>query len=125
MATSMSSFRAPIISSAAPPTPRNRKNPTISDKSSAWWAPIFGWPSEPDYFDNNVKIEPGKTISGHSEKESGRIASDKKPFRGCLTAEKAKELRRKTIETYNFHDVMYHSAIASRLASDVSERRDL
>ncbi|KAI3512652.1 hypothetical protein L1887_19970 [Cichorium endivia] len=39
---------------------------------------------------------------------------------GCFTEEKAKQLRMKTVETVNFHDMMYHSAIASRLASDVS-----
>lgn len=39
---------------------------------------------------------------------------------GCFTEEKAKQLRRKTAEGYAFHDVMYHSAIASRLATDVS-----
>ncbi|KAJ8765539.1 hypothetical protein K2173_014661 [Erythroxylum novogranatense] len=39
---------------------------------------------------------------------------------GCFTEEKAKELRRKTAEGSAFHDLMYHSAIAARLASDVS-----
>nr|GEX43528.1 hypothetical protein [Tanacetum cinerariifolium] len=37
----------------------------------------------------------------------------------CFTEEKAKQLRMKTVEMSNFHDVMYHSAIASRLASDI------
>ena len=36
---------------------------------------------------------------------------------GCFTEEKAKQLRMMTKDT-SFHDVMYHSAIASRLASD-------
>ncbi|PWA57606.1 hypothetical protein CTI12_AA405630 [Artemisia annua] len=41
---------------------------------------------------------------------------------GCFTEEKAKQLRMKTVEMSNFHDIMYHSAIASRLASDVTRR---
>jgi hypothetical protein len=36
---------------------------------------------------------------------------------GLLTGEKARQLRVRMIETQSFHDAMYHSAIASRLAS--------
>ncbi|KAI3455361.1 hypothetical protein Pfo_012024 [Paulownia fortunei] len=116
MATAFSSFRTPIVSSAAPPNPRNRKNSTAAGAGqSNWWAPLFGWSSEPDYINNGVKIEAGQV-----ENESGRIVPEKNLFRGCFTEEKAKELRKKTIETSTFHDIMYHSAIASRLASDVS-----
>ncbi|PWA46609.1 hypothetical protein CTI12_AA507030 [Artemisia annua] len=43
---------------------------------------------------------------------------------GGFTEEKAKQLRIKTVEMANFHDIMYHSAIASRLASDVYGRCD-
>ncbi|KAJ6394436.1 hypothetical protein OIU77_023614 [Salix suchowensis] len=41
---------------------------------------------------------------------------------GSFTEEKAKQLRRKTLEGSTFHDIMYHSAIASRLALDGSGR---
>jgi hypothetical protein len=34
-----------------------------------------------------------------------------------LTQEKARQLRMRMMETQSFHDAMYHSAIASRLAS--------
>uniref|UniRef100_A0A0E0BXV9 Uncharacterized protein n=1 Tax=Oryza meridionalis TaxID=40149 RepID=A0A0E0BXV9_9ORYZ len=36
---------------------------------------------------------------------------------GVLTEEKARQLRARMMETESFHDCMYHSAIASRLAS--------
>ncbi|KAI3890740.1 hypothetical protein MKX03_019132 [Papaver bracteatum] len=36
---------------------------------------------------------------------------------GCFTEEKPKQLRIKAMESANFHDIMYHSAIASRLDS--------
>ncbi|TYG49315.1 hypothetical protein ES288_D10G084400v1 [Gossypium darwinii] len=41
---------------------------------------------------------------------------------GSFTEEKARQLRKKTMENSSFHDMMYHSAIASRLASDISEK---
>ncbi|GAB4842045.1 Boron transporter 4 [Ancistrocladus abbreviatus] len=44
--------------------------------------------------------------------------------RGCPTEEKAKQLRTKTIESSTFHETMYHSAIVSRLASDLSGLQD-
>lgn len=120
MATLFSSFHTPIVSSAAPPNPRNRKNPAAAAQSNNWLAPLFGWSSEPDYINSGAKIEADKVVSGQSDSESGRIGAEKNLFRGCFTEEKAKELRKKTIETSSFHDIMYHSAIASRLASDVS-----
>ncbi|KAJ0482986.1 hypothetical protein HanIR_Chr13g0659961 [Helianthus annuus] len=41
-----------------------------------------------------------------------------------FTDENARKLRMLTSETESFHDVMYHSAIASRFASDFSDRVD-
>ncbi|KAL8522335.1 hypothetical protein ACS0TY_012472 [Phlomoides rotata] len=101
MAVTFPSFRTPISSSAALPNPPK-------PKSNTWWTPIFGWSSGPDYITNQIsKSPPVKRI-----------------FRGCLTEEKAKELRKKMAETTTFHDIMYHSAIASRLATDFSGRND-
>ncbi|XP_051135929.1 uncharacterized protein LOC127254720 [Andrographis paniculata] len=114
MAAAFSAFPTPIVPAAAS---RSRKSPPAAQRSS-WWAPVFGWSSEPDYVNGNARIEPDLDY----QEESGRVVGGKKQYRGCLTEEKAKELRRKTIQTYNFHDVMYHSAIASRLASDLSGR---
>ncbi|KAI3463376.1 hypothetical protein Pfo_020039 [Paulownia fortunei] len=119
MATTFSPFRTPIVSSAALPNPR-KSDP--SRKSNNWWAPIFGWPSEPDYISS--LSSDAKTEAGQDVTETGRVRPDKSFFLGCFTEEKAKELRKKTIETSTFHDIMYHSAIASRLASDVSGRHD-
>ncbi|XP_075515569.1 uncharacterized protein LOC142550216 [Primulina tabacum] len=98
MATTFSPIRSPIICSFKP-DPKPNANP-----SNKWWTTIFGWSTQPDYINNRSS----------DEKEKG--------LRGRFTAEKARELRRKTIETSSFHDAMYHSAIASRLASDLSER---
>ncbi|KAL3824319.1 hypothetical protein ACJIZ3_020348 [Penstemon smallii] len=118
MATTFSSFRtnSPIVCSSDPPNPNSN-----STRSSNWWTPIFGWSSEPNYINGAVKIESGQE-GGMSRPDngSGRVRPEKKLFKGWFTEEKAKELRKKTMETSTFHDIMYHSAIASRLASDVS-----
>ncbi|XXG45641.1 hypothetical protein AAC387_Pa02g0673 [Persea americana] len=102
-----------------------RSNPHRSSKPSSasasasanpnWWAPIFGWSSEPDYIDGD-----DRSRAQISDPDSGRAGSRFAP--GCFTEEKAKELRKKTMESANFHDVMYHSAIASRLASDLPDK---
>ncbi|XP_042055789.1 uncharacterized protein LOC121800281 [Salvia splendens] len=110
MAATLSSFRHPTVATAAVPRP---PKPDSSRRSNNWWAPILGWSAEPDYI-----------TSRSSDPESGRISADKSLFRGCFTEQKAKELRKKTIETTTFHDIMYHSAIASRLASDLSGRAE-
>ncbi|XP_027344876.1 uncharacterized protein LOC113857275 [Abrus precatorius] len=114
MANTLTFFRPAMMvrASAVPsgkPEPNNRK-----PGSSNWWAPLFGWPTDPDYIgspNSSHKVDP--------DRELGRLRSKFTP--GCFTEEKARELRRKTMETSSFHDLMYHSAIASRLASDVSE----
>ncbi|KAJ0987937.1 hypothetical protein J5N97_006293 [Dioscorea zingiberensis] len=81
---------------------------------AGWWAPLFGWTAEPDY------IEDGERGAGGGEEEG----SGSKPVRrfAAFTEEKARELRMRTRETESFHDVMYHSAIASRLATDGPRR---
>uniref|UniRef100_A0A6N2K4A2 Uncharacterized protein n=1 Tax=Salix viminalis TaxID=40686 RepID=A0A6N2K4A2_SALVM len=93
--------------------------------SSTWWSPLFGWSSSPDYLNGNSST--GSTSDDMPDKESGLSGSDQEPGRprsrfalGSFTEEKAKQLRRKTLEGSTFHDMMYHSAIASRLASDGS-----
>ncbi|KAI3754279.1 hypothetical protein L1987_54059 [Smallanthus sonchifolius] len=47
------------------------------------------------------------------------VRSHKSPVN--FTEEKARKLRMLTTETASFHDAMYHSAIASRFASDFSD----
>ncbi|XP_014516084.1 uncharacterized protein LOC106773841 [Vigna radiata var. radiata] len=112
MATTFTFIQPPIIrasaGSPAKPDANNRK-----PVSSNWWAPLFGWPAEADY------ISPNPSKKSDLERELNRPGS--RFSAGCFTEEKAKQLRKKTVETSTFHDIMYHSAIASRLASDISK----
>ena len=96
------------------PDPDRRKS-----SSSNWWTPLFGWSSEPDYIDSENKAPTPQSESDPASKPS------KLRFAGGLTEEKAKQLRMMTVGTETFHDTMYHSAIASRLASDFKDRSDL
>ncbi|GJN35892.1 hypothetical protein PR202_gb24707 [Eleusine coracana subsp. coracana] len=68
-----------------------------------WWAPLLGWSGRADY------LEPAAPARDDA-------AAARKQFVGGLTEEKARELRARMAETDSFHDAMYHSAIASRLA---------
>ncbi|CAH8358265.1 unnamed protein product [Eruca vesicaria subsp. sativa] len=106
---------ATIISCSALPSIRasSGKPDQTGKKPGSWWAPLFGWSSEPDYVNNN----------NSNNSSSVNLESDlDKTTRRCLTEEKAKQLRMKIAQVSTFHEVMYHSAIASRLASDVSVR---
>ncbi|GAV69169.1 hypothetical protein CFOL_v3_12670 [Cephalotus follicularis] len=115
--TLTSSLSTPIRASSPSSRKRdpNRKKPV----SFTWWAPLFGVSTDPDYI-----------TSDHSSTKKSDISDpDTDPSQprsrftlGCFTEEKAKQLRLKTVESYAFHDIMYHSAIASRLASDMSGR---
>ncbi|KVH98011.1 uncharacterized protein LOC112511276 [Cynara cardunculus var. scolymus] len=117
----MASFLTPItiISCASSNHRSHRKNPAIAASASGkWWTPIFGWSSDPDYIHNPTTITDGSVTESSDPDKSYQCRSRFSP--GCFTEEKAKQMRMKTVETANFHDIMYHSAIASRLASDVS-----
>ncbi|KAI6679400.1 hypothetical protein NL676_033281 [Syzygium grande] len=112
------SFSPAPAAAASAPAP-------ASSSSSGWWTPLFGWPSEPDYIDSG---------SGKADRREGKVdpeldPSPARPSRfapGGFTAEKAKQLRMMTQGGAGpFHDAMYHSAIASRLASDFGGRPDL
>ncbi|KAL9460355.1 hypothetical protein AB3S75_003544 [Citrus x aurantiifolia] len=100
----------------------NRIKPPSSSSSSSsstnWWAPLFGWSSDPGYLNNNNNNKKNQLEMAGTDNKSGRPGSRFSP--GCFTEEKAKQLRKKTAESSSFHDVMYHSALASRLASDMS-----
>ncbi|KAJ0759761.1 hypothetical protein HanPI659440_Chr04g0140101 [Helianthus annuus] len=107
---------------------RNTSAFTASASSSGkWWTPLFGWSSDPDYIHNSSSttvIEGSESVTETLDLDKrdecrSRSGSGSRFTPGGFTEEKAKQLRMKTVET-NFHDVMYHSAIASRLASDVS-----
>ncbi|RLN00487.1 uncharacterized protein C2845_PM06G05630 [Panicum miliaceum] len=72
--------------------------------SGKWWAPLLGWSGKADY------IEAPAPAAKEDAAARGRA------FVGGLTEEKARELRARMAQTESFHDAMYHSAIASRLA---------
>ncbi|XP_054782046.1 LOW QUALITY PROTEIN: uncharacterized protein LOC129289295, partial [Prosopis cineraria] len=110
----LSRFSDPAIRSSIKPEPSNRKQVATN-----WWAPLFGMSSEPDYIDGTARSQAVEALGSNNEPVRPRSK-----FAGCFTEEKAKQLRMKTMETTTFHDIMYHSAIASRLASDVSKRFD-
>lgn len=89
--------------------------------SSNWWSPLFGWSAEPDYIDTDNKRGDLSSVSKKPEPDRDPKPVAKSRFApGSFTAEKARMLRMMTTESSTFHDVMYHSAIASRLASDFS-----
>ncbi|XP_027168928.1 uncharacterized protein LOC113768675 [Coffea eugenioides] len=117
---------SPVICSASPqPNHHPKHNPTrqkLSPSPSNWWPPLFGWSSDPDYIQgsNSESNQESGEIQGHSEREASGRPTRSKFGLGCFTEDKAKELRKKTMESSTFHDIMYHSAIASRLASDAS-----
>ncbi|KAM7480385.1 hypothetical protein LguiA_028598 [Lonicera macranthoides] len=127
MATLFSCFTpTPILSSPASSNHRilqsSRRGNFIAASSNSWWTPLFGWSSDPDYIHTSTT---GSAIQNNESLQSGEKQKSKSRFSpGCFTEEKAKELRMKTMETATFHDIMYHSAIASRLASEVSRRNE-
>ncbi|XP_076918243.1 uncharacterized protein LOC143578604 [Bidens hawaiensis] len=98
----------------------------------SWWTPLFGWSSEPDYIESTnsdkTKVNNKKSFSNKSGDDSELDLGQKIPksrvSSANFTDEKARKLRMLTMETESFHDAMYHSAIASRLASDFSDRSD-
>lgn len=96
-----------------------RKTTAARAGGNNWWSPLFGWSAEPDYIDG-PSSEAVKEPSVEDVAEMRhRPTSRRFPM---FTEEKARELRMRMKETDVFHDVMYHSAIASRLASDMPRR---
>ncbi|XP_047045315.1 uncharacterized protein LOC124649786 [Lolium rigidum] len=74
-------------------------------KGGKWWAPLAGWSGRADYIEAATPA-----MVADEEDNAGRS------FVGGLTEEKARQLRARMAEMESFHDAMYHSAIASRLA---------
>ncbi|CAN6466256.1 unnamed protein product [Victoria cruziana] len=87
-----------------------------SDSKRPWWAPIFGIGRET----TDPAPEPSSKAGDEpdeAEKERRRLPGPARAAnRSGLTAEKARLLRKELRATENWHDAMYHSAIASRLA---------
>ena len=125
--TSLTSFRLTPIQASASSSSSRKPDPNRHKPGSAnWWSPLFGWSTDPDYVNTTTSSGPSKNPNAVSDSEPGS-EPDRPRSRfslGCFTEEKAKQLRRKTLESSTFHDVMYHSAIASRLATDLSNRQE-
>ncbi|XP_065867271.1 uncharacterized protein [Euphorbia lathyris] len=114
-------FNCSVVSTIRASSESSRKSyqNRAKTQSTTWWAPLFGWSSDPDYVTTDARSNP-QSESPNSEPQVDRPRS--KFSLGGFTEEKAKQLRKKTAESSSFHDIMYHSAIASRLASDLSEK---
>ncbi|KAI3421378.1 uncharacterized protein J3R85_012413 [Psidium guajava] len=137
MATNLLTFgTSGIRASASPghkrPDPSRRRSfssaAPSAPSSSSWWTPLFGWSSEPDYIDsgeNKADRREEKVESRPVPELNPSPARSSRFTPGSFTAEKAKQLRIMTQDAGSFHDAMYHSAIASRLASDFGSRPDL
>lgn len=128
MATSLLPFRPTGIQACATSGRRKPESQNLKSSSSKWWTPLFSWSSEPDYFEseNNVnnKSDLSTKVEAKSDSDLGSIPMRSRVAPGSFTEEKARKLRMMTKDTA-FHDVMYHSAIASRLAFDYTDRSDL
>ncbi|XP_022755103.1 uncharacterized protein LOC111303249 [Durio zibethinus] len=127
MATHLFIFRPNAVHVCAipgHPKPNPDRRKSTSSSSSNWWSPLFGWSSEPGYIDSDGKTEIKEKREAESETDPGPKSARSKFSPGCFTEEKARQLRMMTTNTSSFHDVMYHSAIASRLASDFKGRYD-
>lgn len=126
MATTMLPIRPVGVMACANSGHRKPDVHSRRGSSSNWWSPLFGWSAEPDYIDtdnkrNALKVESQK-LEAAVDQEDHKPSARPRVARGSLTAEKARQLRKLTTESSTFHDVMYHSAIASRLASEFSDR---
>ncbi|KAL2229035.1 uncharacterized protein LOC105162031 [Sesamum indicum] len=114
MTSAILPFRPVLVARAGINAADERKpDQTRRTSSPKWWAPLFGFSSDPDYMNPDEKKRDG---AGGPKPGKTRFAP------GSFTDEKAKRLRRMTYDASSFHDAMYHSAIASRLASDFSDR---
>ena len=112
-------FRPSIVRASAIPNPSpssdNARPKPSSAGSPSWWTPLFGYSPEPDYITAGSP-QPEKPKPAEKASPPARFAP------GCFTEEKAKRFRMLTKDMDLFHDVMYHSPIASRLASEFKDR---
>ncbi|XP_061345226.1 uncharacterized protein LOC133291061 [Gastrolobium bilobum] len=124
MAATLIPIRAIGIQASAT-SPHRRPDPDRRRSSSSnWWTPLFGWSSEPDYIDSNNKAPSQQRDNSKPDPATTESKPSRPLFAGGFTEEKARQLRMMTVGTESFHDTMYHSAIASRLASDFKSLSD-
>ncbi|CAL4895455.1 unnamed protein product [Urochloa decumbens] len=84
-----------------------------AEAGGKWWAPLLGWSGKADYLEAPAPVV---VAAQHDGAAAAAAAAARRQFVGGLTEEKARELRARMAQTESFHDAMYHSAIASRLA---------
>ncbi|KAL4573247.1 hypothetical protein LXL04_020046 [Taraxacum kok-saghyz] len=130
MAANLIPIQPPVVIRASTSTSTSTSGNQKSDlQCKSWWTPLFGWSSEPDY------IHDSATIDKSRKNNTTFLAPILNPIwtidwsglvylKENFTEEKARKLWMLTMETTSFHDAMYHFAIASRLASDFSDRCD-
>ncbi|PUZ64250.1 hypothetical protein GQ55_3G129100 [Panicum hallii var. hallii] len=107
MATAPSSCAASFPARPAAARPRAAGVICAAGGSGKWWAPLLGWSGKADYLEAPAPVV---------VQDGAAAAAARRQFVGGLTEEKARELRARMAQTESFHDAMYHSAIASRLA---------
>ncbi|XP_031108365.1 uncharacterized protein LOC116012828 [Ipomoea triloba] len=119
MATNLLPLRPTVVMACAG---SSHRKPDASGRkaggNSNWWAPVFGFPAEPDYIGANSN----RKVANKTDPDLDAKPAISRFAPGAFTEDKARQLRKLTTESSSFHDVMYHSAIASRLASDFSDR---
>ena len=119
-----------MVFSVRPPAPAPACRPCACSASAAaggararadgggagkWWAPLLGWSGQPDYIDAHPASSEEEPLPRGPPSSARRF--------GVLTEDKARRLRMQMMETESFHDAMYHSAIASRLASAAPDNK--
>ena len=101
----------PRAASASGSVGAGRVRAAVAPEGGKWWAPLLGWSGRADYIEAAAPAPAmAMAMAAEEEEKAGRS------FVGGLTEEKARQLRARMVETESFHDAMYHSAIASRLA---------
>ncbi|GLJ36159.1 hypothetical protein SUGI_0725480 [Cryptomeria japonica] len=100
-----------------------------SRASPRWWIPLFRSSADKKWAEeggsNEQSVESAVVQSARKTLDNERVIDEEEisarrrsKFVGVrFTPEKAKLLRKALRSTSSFHDLMYHSAIASRLAS--------
>ncbi|XP_039007076.1 uncharacterized protein LOC120134706 [Hibiscus syriacus] len=103
----------------------SRRKSISSSSSASRLVPLFRVSSEPDYIDSYNRAEFKERSEGELEMDPPQKLARSKFYPGSFTDEKAKQLRLMITRSSSLHDVMYHSAIASRPASDFKGRSGL
>ncbi|KAL4285209.1 hypothetical protein GQ457_16G004160 [Hibiscus cannabinus] len=131
MANHLLTFRPAGVNACAIPVHLRpdsvRRKSTVSSSSTTWFASLFGVSSDPSYVDsdNEPELEKTRQVESETETDAGQKSARARFPPGRFTEDKARQLRMMTSNTSSFHDVMYHSAIASRLASDFTDHSAL